>query len=123
MKTFIEAYGIWIVVIGVMLLCLIYFGALYLVMKKYDPKKKGQKKVKENKLIKIGLLLKKYDQPDVATIEKFLYLEIECFNQESFFFQDIYRKHESLHKEMMIDYEWLVLNTDETFDDNVKYEL
>jgi hypothetical protein len=119
MKTFIEAYGIWIVVIGLMLLCLMYFGFLYFVMNKYTPKKK----LKQNKLIKIGSLLKKYDQPDVVSLEKFLDLEIECITQESIAFPAIHRGREQYLEDMKVDYDWLVLNTDETFDDNVKYEL
>jgi hypothetical protein len=121
MKTFIETYGIWIVVIGTMLLCLMYFGIMLFVVKKYN---NGiSKKLKENDLIKIGLLLKKYDQPDVSSLEKFLDLEIECITQESIAYPALHRGREQYLEDMKIDYDWLVLNTDETFDDNVRYEL
>jgi hypothetical protein len=86
-------------------------AAMIYIFRGFNPRPK-KCKIEENRLIKIGLMAKKYDQPDVKTLKRFLNLEIECMQQEEISYPKIFESHKQDLTEMLMDYDWLVLNTD-----------
>jgi len=107
MEKIVDTYGVWIIIIGIMFICLIYFGVLAILF--WLTKQKRSESVIKSQ---IDELLAKYEQPDVDSLKKFLSIEIVCLDQLAVLNNIMFERRKAEYDELCEDYDWIILNTD-----------